>query len=452
MTASSPRITLQSLNYRRDSSGYYLAVRHLPHPVWLDSANNVYGRFDIISAAPSQWLSYPTRRNHLSPFALLRETLAKRRPVDAAAIDVELPFLGGAIGYFSYDLCRYLEKLPALADDDVALPQLAVGIYEWAIIQDHKTQQAWLMQREGADQCILDELQQRLQEAPHSPASFSLLAPFSPEQHKVRYLSAIERIQSYIRAGDCYQVNYTQRFSAPYGGDLLSAYCALRSALPSPFSAFMELDEGAVLSISPERFIAVNKGVAETRPIKGTVARHDDKLRDQQAAETLQNSAKDRAENLMIVDLLRNDFSKCCELHSVKVPELFSLISFRNVHHLVSAITGTLKAENTALDLLEACFPGGSITGAPKKRAMEIIEEMEPCRRSVYCGSVAYLSDCGRMDSSIAIRTLVADGETLHCWGGGGITADSEPEAEYQESLDKISLLLQTLETYLTQP
>jgi para-aminobenzoate synthetase component 1 len=211
----------------------------------------------------------------------------------------------------------------------------------------------------------------------------------------------------------------------------------------------MELPSGAVLSLSPERFICVEQGKAETKPIKGTMPRGKSEVEDEYNAQQLANSAKDRAENLMIVDLLRNDLSKVCD--SVAVPELFGLQSFANVHHLVSTVTGQLKPGKTALNLLESCFPGGSITGAPKIRAMEIIEELEPVRRSVYCGSIGYLSSCGNMDTNIAIRTLLRDGDQIHCWGGGGIVADSEVDEEYRESLAKVSLLMNTLEQHFSK-
>ncbi|RZK97799.1 MAG: aminodeoxychorismate synthase component I, partial [Pedobacter sp.] len=263
------------------------------------------------------------------------------------------------------------------------------------------------------------------------------------------YCLAIQKIQSYILAGDCYQVNFAQRFSTEFEGDTLVAYLQLRDSLPSPFSAYIELASGAILSLSPERFIKLEKNRAETKPIKGTIARGKTPAEDSANANILSGSLKDRAENLMIVDLLRNDLSKTCT--NVKVPELFSLQSFANVHHLVSTVTGTLQQGYTALDLFATSFPGGSITGAPKIRAMEIIEELEPVRRSVYCGSVGYISACGNMDTNIAIRTLVCDQHKIHCWGGGGIVADSKADNEYQESIAKVSVLLETLEHYFNK-
>ena len=269
----------------------------------------------------------------------------------------------------------------------------------------------------------------------------------APDLSVEAYHKAIERIQDYIQAGDCYQVNFAQRFRAPCSGDPWVAYCALREACPTPFSGFQSLpNDGAVLSLSPERFVRVSERQVETRPIKGTRPRGVTPEEDAAHATELLASPKDRAENLMIVDLLRNDLGRSCRTGSVSVPELFSLESYPNVHHLVSSVTGTLADDKDALDLIAGSFPGGSITGAPKIRAMQIIDELEPTRRGLYCGSLVYLDVRGEMDSSIAIRSLLVKDGQVCCWGGGGIVADSQWEAEYQESLTKVRVLLQTLE------
>ena len=452
-----PASMLRPIPYLTDSAHWYAALRHLPMPVWLDSGrpHSAYGRYDIISAAPHCWLETTGTTTRISradghisessedPFALLQAHLPQS--VDPMP---ELPFCGGALGYFGYDLGRRLEKLPEQAVRDIELPDLWVGIYLWAIVQDHEQQRAWLVSLPEAND--LHQIEQIIQfhdlKQNLKSEKFSFkINKFQNELNANKYASAISRIQDYIRAGDCYQVNFAQRFSAGYAGDPLTAYLALRSALPSPFSGFMELPSGAILSLSPERFIRVDAdGHAESQPIKGTIARGSDALTDQANATALLASEKDRAENLMIVDLLRNDLSKHCT--QVSVPALFSLQSFANVHHLVSTITARLRPGVTALDILRDCFPGGSITGAPKIRAMEIIEELEPVRRSVYCGSLGYISADGRMDTSIAIRSLVCSQGRMHCWGGGGITADSEIEREYQESITKVRLLMDTLE------
>jgi para-aminobenzoate synthetase component 1 len=262
-----------------------------------------------------------------------------------------------------------------------------------------------------------------------------------------QYASAFARAQQYIQAGDCYQINLAQRFSSRFQGDPWQAYRQLREVAAAPFSAYMQHDDMALMSLSPERFLKVDGSTVTTSPIKGTIGRGNDAQSDQQLAKQLLLSEKDRAENLMIVDLLRNDLGKSCKPGSIKVEQLFELQSFETVHHLVSTITGELDSGQHALDLLAACFPGGSITGAPKIRAMEIIEQLEPDRRAVYCGSIGYISYDGQMDTNIAIRTFLCEQHSIHCWAGGGIVADSRCEAEYQECLSKIARFMKNLET-----
>jgi para-aminobenzoate synthetase component 1 len=259
------------------------------------------------------------------------------------------------------------------------------------------------------------------------------------------YHQAFNRIRDYIREGDCYQVNLAQRFQAPCTGDPWLGYRRLRAINPAPFAAYLNLPFGQVLSSSPERFLEVRGGHVETRPIKGTRPRQSDPAADAAQAGELAACGKDRAENLMIVDLLRNDLGKVCVPGSVETSRLFEVESFANVHHLVSTVTGRLAPGLDAIDLLRAAFPGGSITGAPKLRAMEIIEELEPDRRGVYCGAIGYLGFNGDMDTNIAIRTVVITAGQAHCWAGGGIVADSEWQAEYQECLDKASPMLRLL-------
>ncbi|MEN0038485.1 MAG: aminodeoxychorismate synthase component I, partial [Cellvibrio sp.] len=397
------------------------------------------------------------RKEHspLDPFLLLKQLL----PVDEYLN--ELPFSGGALGYFGYDLGRRLEKLPSLALDDIALPDMSVGIYPWAIVQDHLNQEAWLVINQqlsghlGSAYNFL-EIEQLCAKNSKNQVFHDLRSNIKSDQNSFKisafeqninvdqYQAALEKIDNYIHAGDCYQVNFAQRFSAEFSGDPFGAYLVLRDALPSPFSGFMQLEGGAILSLSPERFIHASGARVETKPIKGTIKRGKTPKEDAENAQWLQSSLKNRAENVMIVDLLRNDLSKHCT--NVRVPALCELQTFANVHHLVSTVTGELRSEATAIDVLRDAFPGGSITGAPKIRAMEIIEELEPTRRSLYCGSLGYISTDGQMDTSIAIRTLVCDGNKIHCWGGGGIVADSEIEQEYRESIAKVKVLMDTLE------
>ena len=261
-----------------------------------------------------------------------------------------------------------------------------------------------------------------------------------------QYGEKFRQVQEYLHSGDCYQVNLAQRFHATYSGDEWQAFLQLNQANRAPFSAFLRLEQGAILSLSPERFILCDNSEIQTRPIKGTLPRLPDPQEDSKQAEKLANSVKDRAENLMIVDLMRNDIGRVAVAGSVKVPELFVVEPFPAVHHLVSTITARLPEQLHASDLLRAAFPGGSITGAPKVRAMEIIDELEPQRRNAWCGSIGYLSFCGNMDTSITIRTLTAINGQIYCSAGGGIVADSQEEAEYQETFDKVNKILRQLE------
>jgi para-aminobenzoate synthetase component 1 len=279
---------------------------------------------------------------------------------------------------------------------------------------------------------------------------FRITSPVTSNMTRERYGRAFRRIHDYIRDGDCYQVNLAQRFAAEASGDAWLAYQALRIINPAPFSAFFSTPYVQVLSASPERFLKVEAGRVETRPIKGTRPRAGHPRLDAELAEALRSSEKDRAENVMIVDLLRNDLSKNCRLGSVKVPKLFDVESFATVHHLVSTVTGELQSGRDALDLLRGCFPGGSITGAPKLRAMQIIEELELNRRGVYCGAIGYVGFNGNMDLNIAIRTLVYSGGVIRCWAGGGIVADSRAEDEYQETFDKAAAMLKLLQQSAT--
>jgi len=255
-------------------------------------------------------------------------------------------------------------------------------------------------------------------------------------------------VQDYLRAGDCYQINLAQRFSAAGTGNALEAYLSLRRLNPAPYSAFLNLPQGQILCASPECFLRVCNGGVETRPIKGTRPRSSDVLQDRRLAEELLNHPKDRAENLMIVDLLRNDLGKSCAPGSVRVPKLFEIESFANVHHMVSTVEGRLAEGRDALHVLRDCFPGGSVTGAPKLRAMQIIAQLEPQCRGIYCGAIGYVGFDGDMDSNIVIRTLVYSGGVVRCWAGGGIVADSDEKAEYQETLDKASAMLELLRQY----
>lgn len=441
-----PCYRLVSLPYQADPVTRLQGLRSLGNPVLLDSAAGTlrFARYSILAAGPRKCISPLPGESGSEVLARLRSAVSELAPATWPQA-VDLPFGAGALGYISYDFGRTLETLPEVAKADIRLPLLQMGVYAWSIVSDHQNQECWLVCHPSLDEAEQQAVLERLNAATGSPGPFHLAAPFQAEQSRPQYQQAFERVQQYIHAGDCYQINLSQRFRATCHGDPLSAYQRLRKACPVPFAAYLESAGHSLLCLSPERFLSVTAGVVETRPIKGTRARGVTADEDRRLALELQQCLKDRAENLMIVDLLRNDLSRSCQAGSVKVPELFKLESYPNVHHLVSSVTGQLAAGKDALDLLAGAFPGGSITGAPKIRAMQIIEELEPVRRSLYCGSIGYLGCEGQMDLNIAIRSLVHQDDTLYCWGGGGIVADSQAEAEYQETLTKIRVLMDAL-------
>jgi para-aminobenzoate synthetase component I len=438
----------------------YRTLAGLPWPMWLDSAAaSGADRFDILVADP--YLTLRTRgattqlatragtrkRSQRSPFELLREQLG-----EPAADGAGLPFAGGAVGYFGYDLGRRLERIPSIAAADISMPDLAIGIYDWAVVVDHAAHRTWLVGQGRDPQTFArwPELRARLSAEPpaqRQPEEFRVLRPPRSNFDRKQYATAFRAVQEHIRRGDCYQVNLTQRFDTEAEGDAWHAYLRLREINPAPFAAYLDLPDGKIVCSSPERFLRLRDGHVETKPIKGTRPRSADPTRDQALADELRASAKDRAENVMIVDLLRNDLGKCCVPGSVRATKLFDIESFASVHQLVSTVEAELAPGKHALDLVAACFPGGSITGAPKVAAMKIIEELEPQRRSVYCGSIGYIGFDGNMDLNIAIRTLVQQGGRIYTWAGGGVVADSNVDAEYQESLDKAAAMLAVMGT-----
>jgi para-aminobenzoate synthetase component 1 len=459
MTSKLPPLYIE-LPYQSDSTYYFEAIRHFSWPVFLDSANTQLetGRYDIVAADP--FIKLETQGNetqihyrnkqtqHLNddPFKLLQKIL---KPLNQKACD--LPFTGGAIGYFSYDLGRRIEDISAQTIDAENMPEMAVGIYDWVIVADHKQKQCYLASF-GLDPLTEKNwatLIKQIRQTPASikPTSFKVTGELTSNFDKQNYQHAFNTIQSYIVEGDCYQVNLAKRFEIQAEGEAWHAYKLLRKVNSAPFCAYFSTDTATILSSSPERLLHVDGKHVETKPIKGTRPRDlNDSNHDHQLATELKSSIKDRAENLMIVDLLRNDLGKVCVPGSISVPKPFELESFATVHHLVSTITGTLKEEEDPVSLLRACFPGGSITGAPKLRAMEIIEELEPHRRGAYCGSMAYIGFDGNMDSNITIRTMVYSDNHLRFWAGGGIVADSNVDAEHQEIADKASAMFKLVE------
>ena len=450
------------LPYQSDSALYFEAIRNEPWPVFLDSSNSSQSnesRYDIQAAAPfitlvttgeNTLIKHQNRDPRLSnedPFVLLQDILHEFKPHQHS----DLPFCGGALGYFAYDLGRRIENLPQQAIDAEHIPDMVIGIYDWAIVTDHQQQRCWLASYglNAETQDLWTSLVSMLTTItpPKNPDTFHVSGELRCNLNQKDYQLAFNKIQHYIHEGDCYQVNLAKRFEIDAEGDPWFAYQLLRKQNAAPFSSFFATPYVTVLSSSPERLLKVSEQHVETKPIKGTRPRDlNNAQRDKLLADELQASLKDRAENLMIVDLLRNDLGKVCVPGSIKVPKPFALESFATVHHLVSTITGTLADKHNAVSLLRACFPGGSITGAPKLRAMEIIEELEPHRRGLYCGSIAYIGFDGKMDSNITIRTLIYSENRLRFWAGGGIVADSTVDAEYQEVHDKAAAIFRLLE------
>lgn len=450
-----------------DSKTLFSFIADQPWAMWLDSSDSehVDSRYDIIVWQPCITLSTygnSTTVNHLyndtcyqsldDPLLLMkREQQALFANVDITSC--HLPFKGGSVGYFAYDLGKRFEVIKQQTLKDIDIPEMAVGIYQQAIIYDKNTHCFWLLSSDEKRAKITDFFAKKIQDTNTNNETkidannnnFKLTSAWQSNMPQEKYQENFNKVQNYLLSGDCYQINLAQRFSANYSGSEYHAYCALRHENRAPFSAFLRFADHAILSISPERFLQLNGNKVQSKPIKGTRARSDDAFIDQANADELKHAIKDQAENLMIVDLLRNDISRVCRAGTVKVPSIFQIESFPSVHHLVSTVEGEIRPEYDGSDLLRAAFPGGSITGAPKIRAMNIIEELEPDQRNVYCGSIGYISACGKMDTSITIRTLVCYNNEIYCWAGGGLVADSNVNSEYQETYDKVNKILPIL-------
>ena len=448
-----------------DPLSAFETVRELPWPVLLDSATggSRLGRWSYMAADP--YLRLASKDGRIAsgersftgdPFAVLQRACAHYRLGHNPALP---PFQTGAIGWFGYDLAHHLERLPHPLTDDLTFPDLAVGFYDTVLAFDGQERRAWLMSSgwpEATPEASMHRRKARADRLAGLLAGAIEPGPVSEPAGEVRigsnftrvaYEAAVGRVVEYILAGDIFQANLSQRFLAelPAGLDAWGLYRRLRRRNPAPFAAYLDTGGVQIVSASPERFLELRERQVETRPIKGTRPRGTTPEEDRRLGEELQASEKDRAENVMIVDLLRNDLSRVCRDHTVLAPEICVLESFATVHHLVSTVTGELRPGLDAVDLLRATFPGGSITGAPKIRAMEIIAELEPTRRGPYCGAIGWLGADGWMDTSIAIRTYAIKDGKVAFQAGGGIVADSEPAAEYEETLAKAKALIEAL-------
>jgi para-aminobenzoate synthetase component 1 len=441
----------------KNSAQLFTFFSSRPWSMLLDSANcdHADSRFDIIVADPKVKIVTRARQTQITtahstvlttddPLSVVKQQI--EATVFNSINPSDLPFIGGALGFFGYDLGGCFEQLPHQSNDDLKTPEMAVGIYDWAIIKDNHDNTLWFVsQKQTLEQAAPGFIEYYQTQSKPALLPFVITKDWLANMDMAQYSKKFDNVQDYLLSGDCYQINLAQRFTANYQGDEFDAYQALAKTNHAPFSAFLRFETFCILSTSPERLLQLNGQQIQTKPIKGTMPRSNDPQIDKQNAQTLEHSAKDRAENVMIVDLLRNDIGKVSVAGSVKVPSLFAIESFGAVHHLVSTVTGVLAEQYHAIDLLRSAFPGGSITGAPKIRAMEIIDELEPNRRSAYCGSIGYICASGNMDTSISIRTLVCQDEKIHCWAGGALIADSTVESEYQETYDKVNKILPVL-------
>ncbi len=427
-----------------------------PWSMLLDSArpDEACGRYSYICVSPFQTLM--VRNGQLltdgtaaqgDPFDRLEELLAGLKLPLQAGLP---PFQGGAAGYIGYEMGRFLERIPVPGTDDMRLPDMALGFYDQIIAFDGVERRAWIIAPDAGLAHASARLAQlhagvaaaRVMPLPAVPDRFDIGA-WTANFSRTDYECAVAQVIEYILAGDIFQANIAQRFAVELGPqfDRYGFYRRLRAVNPAPFAAFLEMGEFAIASSSPERFLKLADGMVEARPIKGTRPRGANPEQDSALARELMASEKDRAENVMIVDLLRNDLSRVCEDNSVDVPSLCALESFASVHHLVSIVTGVLRSGLGPVDVLRAAFPGGSITGAPKIRAMQVIAQTEPHIRGPYCGSLGYIGFDGSMDMNIAIRTIAMNAHQAVFHAGGGIVADSIPAAEYAECLDKARAL-----------
>ena len=420
----------------------------------LDSGMGVenLGRYSFIGLNPFTTFKYEDsvctineKRFNGEPF----EELNKLINTYTIENSTELPYIAGAMGYFSYDLGRTIEEIPVIAEEEVKIPECYFYFYDNAIIVDNLKKQTFitalgvLKPKKDSINEIKDKILKgnRVEYREVNMGNTEFASNFGKDE----YIDTVERVRQYIRTGDIYITNLTQRFCCETKKDPYEVYKDLRHINPAPFAAFMNVEDFSIVSSSPERFLEIRNNIVQTRPIKGTRPRGKDKEEDLINRQELIDSEKDKAELLMIVDLERNDLSKVCKPYSVKVTELFKLEEYSTVFHLVSTIVGELKDKYTSVDCIKACFPGGSITGAPKVRSMEVIEELEPTRRNIYTGCIGYLGFDGNADFNIVIRTILMKAGKAYLGVGGGITWESEKEAEYQETLDKAKALMRVL-------
>ncbi|AOR22650.1 aminodeoxychorismate synthase component I [Clostridium taeniosporum] len=365
---------------------------------------------------------------------------------------IDIPFISGFVGYFSYDLGNSIEELPRTAFDDINIPDCYLGLYDGIIIFDHINNKTFVSAIGIKENCeeIIERIINKIKENERNHIEHNLSVSkknteFECNFTKEEYIQAIEKIRSYIKAGDVYEVNLSQRFSCDLDHTPYELYVKLRNINPAPFANFIDFGDGCIVGSSPERFLKVRKGIIETRPIKGTIGRGKTQEEDNKNKEKLLNSEKDKSELLMIVDLERNDLGKISKTGTVKVSQILGIEEYATVYHLVSTVVGEIKDNYSTVECIKAMFPGGSITGAPKIRSMEIIDELEPTRRSAYTGSVGYIGLNGNVDLNIVIRSIICKNKKAYFQAGGAIVWDSNPELEYEETLCKVKALMDAI-------
>lgn len=445
---------IKEINTKLNAFEIFTIFRDEKDSFILDSAmdKNKLGRYSFISSNPFKVLKY--KDSEENPLNFLQEELRKYKVKN----DTNLPFIGGAVGYLSYDLGNYMEDLPRSAKDDLSVYDLYFGLYDHVIVVDHLEEKTYIATPDldmKKEEEVAIYIENKIMEAEKNGVDSICYEEKEVEPTKLvsnftrkEFEDSVEKVRQYIKSGDIYQANLTQRFSGKTTLSSYELYRDLRRFSPAPFGAYLNFDDFNILSNSPERFIKCVDKKLETRPIKGTRPRGKNKEEDLKLQEELRNSEKDRAELLMIVDLERNDIGRISKIGSVKVPELFVIEPYANVNHLVATVVGELDDGKDAVDVIKATFPGGSITGAPKIRSMEIIDELEPTQRNVYTGSIGYIGFNGDMDLNIAIRTIVKKEDEVYFQVGGGMTWGSNPEEEYQETLDKAQSIMKALRGY----
>lgn len=443
---------LKQISTKLDAFEIYTLFKDEKDSFILDSGmdEEKLGRYSFISSRPFDVIKMKDSKSN--PLDALKEKLDRYKVEN----NTHIPFIGGAVGYLSYDIGNYIEKLPRTAIDDTGVYDLYFGFYNFVIVVDHLENKTYIATpgiSQEEELSIAKEIESKILNADKKNLKYDfngkqIEVKLSSNFKKNEYINTIEKVRDYIKQGDIYQANLTQRFSGKTNLSSYQLYKKLRDVSKAPFAAFLNFENYQVLSNSPERFIKCIDKTIEARPIKGTRPRGNTIEEDIRLQEELRNSEKDKAELLMIVDLERNDLGKVSKIGTVKVPELFVIEPYANVSHLVSTVTGKLKDSLSSIDVIKATFPGGSITGAPKIRAMEIIDELEPTQRNVYTGSIGYIGFNGDMDFNIAIRTLIKKDEDIYFQVGGGITWDSNPKEEYQETLDKAKSIMKAVRGY----